>query len=150
MFKQIFFDLGPWAWVILGLVLLVLEILAPGTMFLWFGVAALLVGSIGFLVSLSWQSAFILFGVLSLISVVIGRYILGRISSKTTDKPLLNERAQALVGQVYQLDDPIENGQGRVKVNDSYWRVAGPDCPTGTKVEVIGGKGSLLEVAPKE
>ena len=33
--------LGPWFWVVLGVLLLVLEILAPGTMFLWFGVAAL-------------------------------------------------------------------------------------------------------------
>ena len=134
-----FFALGPWAWVILGLILLVLELAAPGTMFLWFGVAAhwWSAGSAS-LIDLSWQGAFIRFAVLSLISVIVGRMIMRRFGPATTDKPLLNERAQSLVGNVYQLDEPIENGQGRVKVHDSYWRVSGPDCPSGSRVRIIG------------
>ena len=145
-----FFALGPWAWVILGLILLVLELVAPGTMFLWFGVAALVVGGISFVIDLSWQGAFIRFAVLSLISVIVGHMIMRRFGPATTDKPLLNERAQSLVGTVYQLDEPIENGQGRVKVHDSYWRVSGPDCPSGSRVRVIGVDGTMLEVEPLE
>ena len=148
MIATFFHDLGPWAWVILGLVLLVLEIIAPGTMFLWFGIAALLVGGVGFVIDLGWQSAIILFGILSLISVIVGRMILARTSKTATDKPLLNERAMALVGQIFELDEPIVNGKGRVKVHDSYWRVSGPDCPAGSRVEVTGGKDVVLEVSP--
>ena len=146
MIQQFFVEQGPWAWLILGLVLLALEIAAPGTMFLWFGVAALAVGCISFIVDLGWQSAFILFAILSLFSVLAGRMILRRTAKTASDQPMLNKRAQALVGQIYQLDRPIENGQGRVKVHDSYWRVTGPDCPAGSKVQVTGGEGTLLEV----
>lgn len=148
MIQQFFIEQGEWAWLILGLLLLVLELLAPGTMFLWFGLAALIVGILGFFVELSWQHAFILFGLLSLVSVIAGRYILKRTASTASDKPLLNARAQALVGQVYILDAPIENGQGRVKVNDSYWRVAGPDVAAGQKVRVVGSNGTVLDVVP--
>ena len=146
MIQEIFVGLGPWSWLILGLVLLVLEIVAPGTMFLWFGVAALLVGAISFVVDLGWQSAFILFGVLSLISVILGRMLVNRVSKTKSDKPLLNERALALVGEVFVLDEPIENGLGRVKVRDSYWRVSGPDCPSGSRIRVVGGEGTELQV----
>ncbi len=146
MIQQWMMMLGPWFWVILGVVLLVLEIIAPGTMFLWFGIAALVVGGISFFIALSWQSALILFAVLSLISVVIGRMIMSRTAKSGTDKPMLNERAQSLVGLVCQIDEPIINGQGRVKVRDSYWRVRGPDCPEGTRVRVVGCEGTRLDV----
>ena len=138
--------LGPWFWVVLGVILLVLEILAPGTMFLWFGVAALIVGGLSFVIDFGWQSALILFAVLSLLSVIVGRFILSKTAKSGTDKPLLNDRAQALVGDIYQLDEPIVNGHGRVKVRDSYWRISGPDCLAGSRIKVIGGEGTELEV----
>lgn len=146
MLMELAKTLGPWAWIILGLLLLVLEIVVPGTMFLWFGLAAILVGMLAFAVDLGWQAEFILFGILSLVSVLIGRMILTRSAGKPTDKPLLNERAKALVGQSFVLDQPIENGHGRVKVHDTYWRVAGPDGPVGAKVRVVDGEGALLKV----
>lgn len=150
MIKQIVLELGPWAWIILGLLLLVLEIIAPGTLFLWFGIAALLVGGASFLFDIGWQNAFILFGVLSLISVIVGRMILSRTASNATDRPMLNQRAQALVGKTYRLDEPLENGHGRVKVHDSYWQIVGPDCPAGSKIEITGANGTVLEAKPAE
>ena len=139
-------ELGAWFWVIVGVVLLVLEILVPGTMFLWFGIAALVVGMLSFAIVMSWQTALILFAVLSLLSVILGRYIVNRGAKAGTDKPMLNDRAEALIGTVYQLDEPIVNGHGRIKVRDSYWRVSGPDSPVGSRVRVVGGEGTLLEV----
>nr|WP_321455892.1 NfeD family protein [uncultured Cohaesibacter sp.] len=138
--------LGPWFWVVLGVLLLVLEILAPGTMFLWFGVAALVVGGLAFLFDFGWHSALILFAILSLVSVIAGRFILSKTAKSGTDKPLLNKRAEALVGDIYLLDEPITNGHGRVKVRDSYWRVRGPDCPAGSRVKVVGGEDTELDV----
>lgn len=150
MVMELVKSLGPWAWVILGLLLLVLEIVAPGTMFLWFGLAAVLVGLVAFVVDLGWQAEFILFAILSLVSVVVGRMILARSAGRPTDKPLLNERAKILVGQTFVLDEAIENGQGRIKVHDSYWRVQGPDCAIGSRVRVIDGEGTLLKVEPAD
>ena len=40
-----FSQLGPWGWMIAGLILLGLEIIAPGNVFVWFGVAALITGA---------------------------------------------------------------------------------------------------------
>ena len=37
---------GPWGWVILGLVLIGGEVLAPGIFLLWLGLAALLTGAV--------------------------------------------------------------------------------------------------------
>ena len=148
MIAQFFLEQSQWAWLILGLLLLVLEILAPGTLFLWFGVSAVVVGIVCFFFDIAWQGQIILFGVLSLIAVILGRMIMARFTSVATDKPLLNERAQALVGRQFVLDEPIVNGRGRVKVNDSYWRVSGPDCEKGHKVQVTGGAGVELEVEP--
>ena len=48
--------LGPWGWVILGLVLIGGEVLAPGIFLLWLGLAALLTGAVVGLVDLGWQS----------------------------------------------------------------------------------------------
>ncbi|PZO77934.1 MAG: hypothetical protein DI629_13420, partial [Mesorhizobium amorphae] len=48
-------ELGPWFWVLLGLVLLAAEILAPGVFLLWIGIAALLVGALSLQL---WEAAF--------------------------------------------------------------------------------------------
>ena len=44
MILQVIHQLGPWSWWILGLILLALEIVVPGNVFVWFGVAALITG----------------------------------------------------------------------------------------------------------
>lgn len=146
MIIELFNSLGFWAWIILGLLLLLMEILVPGTFFLWFGVSAILVGIADFAFALGWQEKLILFGVLSLISVVVWRIMASRMQTLASDAPLLNERAKALVGREFTLQEPIVDGAGRVKVNDSYWRVQGPDCDAGQKVKVVGGEGVELIV----
>ena len=44
------------------------------------------------------------------------------------------------------LDQAIENGVGYVRLDDSRWKVSGPDLPKGTKVRVTGADGTVLEV----
>ena len=79
MFENLFLVLGPpWLWLSIGLILLVLEIVVPGVVFLWLGFAAIVVGISVFVIDLSWQSQIILFGCLSLISVIAGRILLHR------------------------------------------------------------------------
>jgi membrane protein implicated in regulation of membrane protease activity len=41
-------QLGPWLWIIAGLILLGLELLAPGVLLIWFGLAALATGLFAF------------------------------------------------------------------------------------------------------
>jgi membrane protein implicated in regulation of membrane protease activity len=37
---------------------------------------------------------------------------------------------------------------GQIRVDDTVWRVTGPDCPAGTRVVVAGAEGATLRVMP--
>jgi hypothetical protein len=48
------------------------------------------------------------------------------------------------------LEQPIVNGKGKIKVEDSIWRVSGIDMHKGTKVCVIDVDGDILKVEKEE
>ena len=137
--------LGAWTWFIGGVLLLILEVLAPGTFFLWFGVAAIVTGIVAMIHDFGWQTELILFAVLAIVFVVVGRRYFSY-DSKRSDQPLLNERAARLIGRDFTLAEPIVGGSGKLKVEDSFWRISGPDLPSGTRVRVTGHDGTLLTV----
>lgn len=139
-------QLGNWNWFIAGGLLLALEVMLPGTFMLWLGLAAIATGVIGWIVSMSWQTQIVVFAILSVISVLLGRRIYPTVVTET-DKPFLNRRHDAFVGRVFTLEEPIVAGSGRVRVDDTTWRVSGPDCPAGTKVRVEKADGATLIVA---
>jgi membrane protein implicated in regulation of membrane protease activity len=136
-------SIGPWAWIVAGLVLLGLELMAPGVFLMWFGIAALLTGGIAFLTDFTWQIDLLIFVVLAIAAVIVGRRTFNR---GTGEQPLLNQRAQRLVGTTYVLAEPIVDGQGRVRIDDTMWRISGPDLPAGARVRVAGVDGTLLTV----
>jgi len=141
-----FTALGPWEWFIVGGLLLVLEVLAPGVFMLWLGLAAMLVGAISLVVDWSWQAQFIAFAIFSVAMLPI--YLrLSRVGAGT-DQPFLNRRAEALVGRVFTLERPIVDGAGTVRVDDTVWRVTGPDIPAGRRIKVVSIHGTALDVEP--
>ena len=87
--------LGGWSWWVLGLVLLGAEVLLPGFFFLWFGIAAILVGVSALLIDWPWQLQVVGFVVLSAISAMIGRRFAGTNDGESAD-PHLNLRANRL------------------------------------------------------
>ena len=137
--------LGGWSWWVLGLILLGLEVLLPGFYFLWFGVAAILIGISALLVDWPWQMQVIGFLALSVVAVLIGRRIAGALDTDSAD-PLLNRRAGRLQGRTFVLSEPIVEGSGRVRIDDTTWQVRGPDAPAGARVTVTGSDGSVLDV----
>jgi hypothetical protein len=52
-----------------------------------------------------------------------------------------NQRGQQYTGRILTLDDPIIDGIGKVRVDDSVWRVTGPDLPAGAQIRVVGVDG---------
>ena len=64
----------------------------------------------------------------------------------TTDQPNLNRRGQQYIGRVFSLTSPITNGVGKVTVDDSTWKVKGPDLPEGTHIKVTGVDGVVFKV----
>lgn len=137
--------LGTWNWLIIGLVLMGIETFAPGVFMLWLGLAALMVGVLSFSITWSWQMQIIVFAALSIAMVPLWRYYSGR-NAKPTDKPFLNKRAEGLIGRVFTLDKPIVDGVGTVKIDDTVWRVSGPDAPSGSRVRVVQADGASLRV----
>ena len=135
-----------WHWLVLAVVLMALEVLAPGTFLLWLGIAAGLVGLIAWIVpSLAWEWQALAFAVLAVVSVlVVRRYLKAR--PIETDQPLLNRRGHQYVGRTFTLDGPVVNGVGKIRVDDSTWKVEGEDCPAGTRVQVTGVDGVVLRI----
>lgn len=138
-------SLGDWDWFIAGALLLILEILAPGVFMLWLGLAALLVGLISLFVDWSWQGEFIAFAAFSIAAIPLWRRLARRVEAPT-DQPFLNRRAEALVGRVFTLERPIIDGVGTVGVDDSVWRIVGPDIPAGSRIKVTRIEGTALHV----
>ncbi|MEO9340641.1 NfeD family protein [Mesorhizobium sp. SB112] len=140
MIESLFFELGPWNWIVLGFVLLALEILAPGVFLLWIGIAALIVGGISIL---AWEASFwpwqvqvLVFLALSLVTAILGKKIMSKRGDQS-DQPLLNQRSEQLVGRTATLAEPITEGRGRIRMDDTTWRVSGPDLPVGARVKVV-------------
>lgn len=137
-------DLLYWHWLVLGLVLLSAEMLiASEFVLLWMGVSAIVVGLLTMLLPLNWQIELVLFGVLSIVSYFTYRKFRPNIEN---DKPTLNRRGLSYVGRVFALSEPIVNGIGKVHVDDSQWRVSGPDADVGRRVRVIEVDGPTFKV----
>ena len=138
-------SLGAWTWVILGLVLVGLELVVPGGVLIWLGIAAIATGLIDGVLGLSWQISTLVFAGLSVVAVLAGRLI-SRPVVRAEDPSGLNRRGEALVGQAFTLEAPIVGGEGRVRIGDSSWRVVGPDTQSGTVVTVVQIDGATLVV----
>ncbi len=140
------FDFNFWYWWVIGLVLLVLEIFMPGSLFLWMAISAGLTGFLMMLIpSLSIIHALIFFSVFSVVSVWAWRTF-AHTKAKDIDQPLLNERGEQFIGRVVTLSTAIVNGQGKVRLDDTIWKVEGKDCPAHTRVRVTGIHGTILQV----
>jgi membrane protein implicated in regulation of membrane protease activity len=139
--------LGPWSWIIAGAILLALELAAPGAFLMWLGLAAVVVGAISLAVDWSWQWQCVAFAVLTVASVPLWRRFAHKVEPES-EAPLLNRRTQALVGRVFTLEQPIVNGAGTVRIDDTIWRLSGPDCAGGSRVKVVRADAALLVVEP--
>lgn len=133
-------------WAAVTLLLFAAEALAPGAFMLWMGFAAAAV-FVGVLLvpGIPLLAQVVAFVVLSFVSIQIYRKWFRR-HARQSDRPLLNRRAEQLIGWVAPLDQAIVGGRGRVKIGDAFWVVQGPDLPAGTQVRVIAVDGMTLKV----
>jgi len=136
-----------WQWWILAAVLLIVEVLAPGTFFLWLAVAAGVVGLSAMLYpALSVEAAWTLFAVLGVLSVILVLKYRKPPAADLASK--LNKRGQDYVGRTFELTEPIHNGKGKLTIGDTPWTVSGPDLEAGARVKVVAVEGGELQVEP--
>jgi membrane protein implicated in regulation of membrane protease activity len=139
-----------WHWLVLGVLFVILEAFSPGVFFIWMGIAAGIVGLILLAVpDLGWEYQLIIFALVSVASVVLWRRYLER-HPTATDQPRLNRRGEQYIDRLFTLETPIVNGVGRIRVDDSIWKIEGADCSAGTRVRVIGVDGVVLRVEPEK
>ncbi|ABK43954.1 protein of unknown function DUF107 [Magnetococcus marinus MC-1] len=146
----LFADIAPhWAWAIVGLVLIGLEMFVWSTFLLWMGLSAFVVGAIFYVApDFPWAWSVVLYGVLSLVAIYLGRKLFK--PAQADDPDALNERGQRMVGQSYVVAEAIVHGRGKVRVGDSLWLAQGADCPAGTVVTVTSVKSTTLMVTLAE
>ncbi|MBX2804665.1 MAG: NfeD family protein [Hyphomicrobiales bacterium] len=140
-----------WIWLIIAATLFTLDVLAPGFFMIWFALAAVVTGALVFLIPIDTVYQVLIFCAASIGSLALGRAAWGGRREDESDRPLLNQRTQQLVGRTYKLATPIQGGKGRILAGDGLWSVRGPDLLKGELVKVIGADGTeLLVVAASD
>ena len=143
--SEFFWNLGAWNWFIVAVGLFVLETIVPGVHFIWFGLAAVIIGALGLVIDIAWEWQLITFAIISCITVFLVRRYAGP-DMASSDEPELNVRAAQYVGRVVLVEEAIADGRGKVRVGDTVWNAQGSDAPQGTRVKVTGTNGTVLLV----
>ena len=139
-----------WHWLLLGVLLALLEIFSPGVFLLWIGIGAAFTGLVLVLIpDLAWQVQLVAFALFSIGAIVAARVFLTA-HPLQSDQPTLNRRGEQYVGRIFTLQQPVVNGEGKIRVDDSTWKINGSDCPAGTRVKVIGVNGVVLQVEAED
>ncbi|MFC3909219.1 NfeD family protein [Legionella dresdenensis] len=136
-----------WHWFAFGLILVIAESLGAAGFLLGLGMAAMTTGVISVLFAITWQWQLVWFSIFCIVFSIIWWYWL---KQRTAAKPtLINKPLETLMGRTFTLTEAIEDGHGKIRVNDSNWQVSGPELPAGTKVKVVAiENGSIPVVEP--
>ena len=138
-------DFGPWNWFFLVVALFILDTIVPGVHFLWFRFAAVGVGVLTLATGIVWQWQIVAFGIFSVVAALwVRRYVSSDVMK--SDVPDLNARGEQYVGRSLVVENAIECGRGKVRVDDTLWFAEGPDTPVGASVRVTGARGTVLVV----
>ena len=135
-----------WHWWVIDVVLVIIEAFVTGTFFLWMGVSAAVVGFVLLIApAMGWKYQVMLFAVFSVVSIALWLIRLKKYPTKS-EISNLNRRVAQYMDRIAIIQEPIVNGLGTINVDDTIWRVLGPDCEAGTKVKVVGAEGTDLKV----
>jgi inner membrane protein len=137
-----------WHWLIIAVILLGIEVLSGTFVFLWLSAACVGVAIVVYYEpEIIWQYQFAFATVFIILSIVLWKFW-GKIfpTKQRQDNYNLNRRSERYIGRTFTLCEPIVNGIGKIKVDDSSWRVEGEDTPINSQVEVIAADGMLLKV----
>lgn len=139
-------DIDPgWIWLIGGVLLLIMEVIAPGFFLVFIGAAAMATGLFTVLFDLGTSAQLALFALYAVVAVLVGRRAYANRTADSSD-PLLNDRAARLVGKVVTVVATVDEHNGRVRVGDSEWSARGGPAAVGERVRITGVEGNCLTV----
>lgn len=141
-------QLTAWHWLILGVILLGFELVTGSTYILWPAVSALFVGVLMFIApAMGWELQMMLFFVLSIATLVLGRTHLQKLV-KGGEPSDLNDPVQALIGRQVKAVDDFTGTEGRVELGDTQWsaRLEDGTAAAGDLLKVQAVQGATLIV----
>lgn len=136
------------AWLITAVILFIIEILTPGAFFFACLAAGALFGGVAELLNLPFGLPYIIFALVSLVSI----YTVRPIARKLFQGHEKRSNVDALIGQKAWVTEAIRpQSMGMVKIDGEIWRAEAKDeIPENTWVEVLSVNGTRLEVKIKE
>jgi len=138
-------SLGSWNWFVVAAAMFVLETIIPGVHFLWFGLAAVVVGILALATGIAVPFQLIAFALIA-VAMVFWVRSYARSDATKSDTPDLNVRGAQYLGRIVTVEQAIVSGRGKVRVGDTLWHAEGEDTAAGTKVKVVGVNGTALVV----
>jgi hypothetical protein len=150
---EFLYALDYYHWILLGLVLLVLEIFVGGAFLMWLGLSSIVVGVLVLLlpwlgIHPGWEWQLVMFSIGAFGAIILWRRFVR--DEPAGDAPGLNQRGREYVGRVVPLKTAIENGEGFISIDDTRWRVTGPDLPVGTRVKLTAMHDMVFTVEPAD
>jgi membrane protein implicated in regulation of membrane protease activity len=136
-------------WGVLAIILAITEMVLPGVFLIWLAIAAALTAGLASLLPVSEPFQLLAFAIFSALTVSGGRlwYLARPVEG---NDPLLNHRAERMVGEQVEVVEAIAHGRGRVRVGDGVWSARGADAAVGSQVRIVGAQGAELLVEPVE
>jgi len=145
------FVVDYWFWFGVAIILFIIEIFTFTSFSLWIGIGALFTGVIAFLFpSLGLALQGFIFAIMAIVGVSIGyKYFRSQEIQKKRVNETLNRRGRQYIGRIFKVVEPIENGKGIIKVDDSIWIArCDIDLPVDSRVKVHNVEGNALIVKP--
>jgi inner membrane protein len=148
-----FLNVTHWHWLALAVALAGLEMLTMSFFLIFPALSAALVGLVVYVEpGLDWRVQVLIFAALSVATTMLGRAWLRKFRA-ADGPPVVNVRGQTYVGRRVRTTDALENGRGRVQMDDTWWtaqsRDGGPIAAE-TLVEVTEVDGATLMVRAVE
>ncbi|MEM7003610.1 MAG: NfeD family protein [Pseudomonadota bacterium] len=146
---EFFTSLTAYHWIALALILLTAEMLGAAGFLLGASAAAFGMAALLWVVpDLQVVTQLLIYSVAAIVLTLVYFQLFRDAQAPT--RPLLNKRAQRLLGHQFELTEDVHLGQGKVQIGDTLWRVE-TDSPLsrGTLVEVIDINRMVLVIAAK-
>lgn len=144
-----FLDVTHWHWFALAMALAGFEMLSMSFFLIFPALSAVMLGLIVYVEpSLDWRVQVLIFAVLSVVTTMIGRAWIRKL--RAADGPAtVNVRGQTYLGRRLRTTDALENGRGRLRMDDTWWTARSVDGVTiaaDVLVEVADVDGATLLV----
>ncbi|MEN6644824.1 MAG: NfeD family protein [Armatimonadia bacterium] len=136
------------AWMIAGLVLLILEVFIGSFFLMWIGAGALLTALAALLFGQAWVQ-WLVFAVVSAILLAVSRPLARSIHGRVT----VPSNVDSLIGQQAVVLEVVDNqaNTGRVRMRSDEWRARSDSViQVDSRVIITGVEGTTLLVKPLE